>query len=169
MFVCMFVCNNVVRRSIHSYRIGKIIFPESDLLLPNENKISYRRLDQPWVSDGNVEIIVRNFTWARVGRSIIRRGRDHILDGYSVTDFRVSAKSDSRVTFEVQRAHPNRCQLLRRRMHPARLSPDAQKPTAGCRGKHAELISRWGRWLHRLVRSFGVGCSCATDRLLDEW
>jgi len=33
MFVYMFVCNNVVRRSIHSYRIGKIIFPESDLLL----------------------------------------------------------------------------------------------------------------------------------------
>src|ERR1700730_1619242 len=37
-FVClyvvyMFVCNNVVRRSIHSYRIGKVIFPESDLLL----------------------------------------------------------------------------------------------------------------------------------------
>jgi hypothetical protein len=66
LYVCMFVCNNVVRRSIHSYRIGKIIFPESDLLLPNENKISYRRRDQPWVSDGNVEIIVRNFTSARV-------------------------------------------------------------------------------------------------------
>jgi hypothetical protein len=31
----------------------------------------------------------------------------------------------------VQRAHPNRCQLLRRRMHPARLSPDVQKPWQG--------------------------------------
>src|SRR5207247_9933879 len=26
----------------------------------------------------------------------------------------------------------------------------------GCRGNHGELISRWGRWLHRLVRSFPV-------------
>src|SRR5260370_25485576 len=30
LYVC---CSNVVRRSIHSYRIGKVIFPESDLLL----------------------------------------------------------------------------------------------------------------------------------------
>src|SRR5437763_5782856 len=27
---------------------------------------------------------------------------------------------------------------------------------AWCRGNHGELISRWGRWLHRLVRSFPV-------------
>jgi len=42
------------------------------------------------------------------------------LHARSVTDFRVSAKSDSRVTFDVQRAHPNRCQLLGRRMQPSR-------------------------------------------------
>jgi hypothetical protein len=30
-----------------------------------------------------------------------------------------------------------------------------KKNTPASKSKHAELISRWGRWLHRLVRSFG--------------
>ena len=29
-----------------------------------------------------------------------------------------------------------------------------RQTTAGCRGKHADLIPGWGRWLHRLVRCF---------------
>jgi len=115
MFVCMFVCNNVVRRSIIHTELAKLysqkviyslanlaalveighapkdqsnrrihrvmalrVFSYQPLIpatfivmcvcvtLPNENKISYRWLDQPWVSDGNVEIIIRNFTCARV-------------------------------------------------------------------------------------------------------
>ena len=33
MFVCMFVCNNVVRRSIHHTELAKLYSPESDLLL----------------------------------------------------------------------------------------------------------------------------------------
>ena len=31
---------------------------------------------------------------------------------------------------------------------------------AGRRGKHAELATQWGRWLHRLVRSACVNVSC---------
>src|SRR5207237_8620068 len=27
---------------------------------------------------------------------------------------------------------------------------------AGCRGKHAEVILQWARWLHRLVRSVHI-------------
>src|SRR5437763_11482858 len=32
---------------------------------------------------------------------------------------------------------------------------DTEITTAGCRGKHTEVTSRWGRWLHRLVRRTG--------------
>jgi hypothetical protein len=31
-----------------------------------------------------------------------------------------------------------------------------RKATAGCRGKHSGLMSKWGRWLHRLVRSCAI-------------
>src|SRR5438093_37248 len=36
---------------------------------------------------------------------------------------------------------------------------------AGCRRKHAELISKWGRWLHRLVRSlvFRIKYRCESE------
>jgi|SRR4029077_5049481 len=82
--------------------------------LPNEKEPSYRWRDQP---GSPMEMLRSSFAISRsakvvVGSFIIHRGREHILDGYSVTDFRVSAKSDSRVTLEVQRAHPNLCQYF---------------------------------------------------------
>jgi hypothetical protein len=65
MFVCLFVTTLCVVRSIHT-ELAKLYSQKVIYCLANLAAL----VDAGWINpgspDGNVEIIVRNFTWARV-------------------------------------------------------------------------------------------------------